>query len=397
MIDCLLVPAEEETGKGLRMLFHLANGSVHVLVGEDWEKRSEDLVLHDRVVPCHWVDNRGIEIACIRVRGPAYDDFLLIDQSCQTFSRLGANDSGVVVRSALRVGPVQLDHRLLALSNKLLRNRFVHVGISGRSAPLAAPSRSPPDNLFGCVRDIGGRINKGWVLAPEFEKNRSQVFCGRFHHDLANLDAAGEENEVEGQLEQFRHLVLTSRDGSNGPRIEMFWNEIEQDLTGGGQTLGEFEDAWIASRNNLDSGVEEQRQWSVEWPDNQGDAVRFPIDFSSMPALPKGLGHNHIYGLHPLLQFLLREGDGAYRRHSLEDFFLAGRLEVAAHRSLKSLGVLITQVLKACQLINAPLVRLGRVRIEICFLLVEDFLELIHLSLLRIALSMPLCSSVMSS
>src|SRR5208282_1365983 len=108
-----------------------------------------------------------------------------------------------------------------------------------------------------------------------------------------------------------------------------------------------------------------------------------PIDFSSMPALPKGLGHNHIYGLHPLLQFLLREGDGSYRRHNLEDFFLAGGLEVAAHRSLKSLGVLITQVLKACQLINAPLVRLGRVRIEICFLLVEDFLELIHLSLLR--------------
>src|SRR6202050_2779042 len=87
VIDCLLVAAKQEGGKRLRMLFHLANGSVHVLVGEDWEKGSEDLVLHDRVVPCHWVDNRGIEIACIRVRGPAYDAFLLFDKSCQTFSR----------------------------------------------------------------------------------------------------------------------------------------------------------------------------------------------------------------------------------------------------------------------------------------------------------------------
>src|SRR5271154_1076888 len=119
------------------------------------------------------------------------------------------------------------------------------IGVSRRSAPLAAPGRSPPDNLFGCVRDIGGRINKGWVLAPEFKKNRSQISCGRFHDDLANLDAAGEENEVEGQLEQFRHLVLTSRDGSAGPRIEIFRNEIEQDPTSGEQTLGEFEDAWI--------------------------------------------------------------------------------------------------------------------------------------------------------
>src|SRR6202035_4814602 len=51
VIDCLLVAAKQEAGKRLRMLFHLANGSVHVLVGENWEKRSEDLVLHDRVVP----------------------------------------------------------------------------------------------------------------------------------------------------------------------------------------------------------------------------------------------------------------------------------------------------------------------------------------------------------
>src|SRR5271163_2211305 len=227
VIDRLLISAEEEAGKRLRMLLHLANSRIHVLVGEDWKKRPKDLVLHDRIVPSHWIDDRGIEIACLRVGGTAYDDLFLIDQARQTFSGLGANDAGVVVRSALGVGPVQLDHRLLALSNKLFRNRFVHVSVSGRSAPLAAPGRSPPDNLFGCVRDIGGRINKGWVLASEFEKNRSQIFCGRFHDDLANLDAAGEENEVEWQLEQFRHLVLTSRDGSNGPRIEVFRNEIQ--------------------------------------------------------------------------------------------------------------------------------------------------------------------------
>src|SRR5271170_7532781 len=385
MIDCLLVPAEEEAGKRLRTLLHLANGRIHVPVGQDWENRSEDLVLHDRIVPRHWVDNRGIEIACVWVGGPPNDDLLLIDQTRQTFSGLGANDAGVVVRSALGVGPVQLDHCLLALSNKLLRDRFVHVGVSGRSAPLAAPGRSPPDNLFGCIRDIGGRINKGWVLAPEFKKNRSQIFCGRFHDDLANLDAAGEENEVEGQLEQFRHLVLTSRDGSNGPRIEVFWNEIEQDLTGGGQTLGEFENAWIARRKNLARRVEKQGQWPIERTNHQSDTVRFSIDLGSMSAFPKSLGNDYIHGLHPFFQFQLCESRGSYGGHDLEDFFLAGGLEVAAHRSLKSLGVLVTQVLKACQLIDAPLVRLSRVRIEIRFLLVEKFLELIHLRLLRIS------------
>src|SRR5580692_4265304 len=81
VIDCLLVATKQEAGKRLRMLFHLSNGSVHVLVGEDREKRSEDLVLHDRIVPSDWIDDCGIEIACIRVRGPAYDDFLPIDQA----------------------------------------------------------------------------------------------------------------------------------------------------------------------------------------------------------------------------------------------------------------------------------------------------------------------------
>src|ERR1700722_15954187 len=120
VIDCLLVAAKQETGKRLRMPLHLANGRIHVLVGEDWEKRPKDLVLHDRIVPSHWIDDRGIEIACLRVVGPAYDNFLLIDQARQTFGGLWADNAGVVVRSALGVSAVELDHRLLALRNKLL-------------------------------------------------------------------------------------------------------------------------------------------------------------------------------------------------------------------------------------------------------------------------------------
>ena len=120
VIDRLLISAEEEAGKRLRMLLHLANGRIHVLVCEDWKKRPKDLVLHDRIVPSHWIDDRGIEIACVRVGTPAYDNFLLIDQARQTFGGLWADNAGVVVRSALGVSPIELDHRLLALRNKLL-------------------------------------------------------------------------------------------------------------------------------------------------------------------------------------------------------------------------------------------------------------------------------------
>src|SRR6202167_6253052 len=147
----------------------------------------------------------------------------------------------------------------------------MHVGVSGRRTPLAAPGCRTPDNLLGCIRDIGGRIDEGWILSAEFEEYRSQILCGRLHDDLANLDAAGEEDEVEWQLEQLRHLVFASCDGGNSPGIEVFRNEIQQDLTGGGQTLGEFENARIARRKNLARRVEKQGQWSIERTNHQSD------------------------------------------------------------------------------------------------------------------------------
>src|SRR3984957_20248618 len=88
VIDRLLISAEEETGKRLRMLLHLANGRIHVLVGEDWKKLPKDLVLHERVVPSLGRDARGIDIAGRRVGVPTYDDFFLIDEARQAFGGL---------------------------------------------------------------------------------------------------------------------------------------------------------------------------------------------------------------------------------------------------------------------------------------------------------------------
>src|SRR5271169_5062572 len=169
MIDCLLVPAEEETGERLRMLFHLANGSIHVLVGEDWQKRPKDLVLHDRIVPRHRINDRRIEIAGLRVGRPTSDDLLLIDDTSEALSSLWADDARVVVGPALRISPIQFHDSFLAFLNELFCNCFVHIGVYGRCTRLAAPGRRTPYRLLGRIRDIGGRINKGWVLAPEFE------------------------------------------------------------------------------------------------------------------------------------------------------------------------------------------------------------------------------------
>src|SRR5271168_3581071 len=198
VIDRLLVTAEKETGKGFWVLLDLTNGRIHVFIRKDWENRPEDFVLHDRVVPRDRIQDRGIEVARFAVGRTSGHNLALINQGYEPVNGFRADDARVVVGPALRVGSVHLDHGLLGFSYKLLSNRFVHIGVPRRRAPLPTPGCCAPDNFLGRIRDVRGRINKGWVLAPEFEKNRSQIFCGRFHNDLANLDAAGEGNEVEG-------------------------------------------------------------------------------------------------------------------------------------------------------------------------------------------------------
>src|SRR5260370_16809776 len=127
-------------------------------------------------------------------------------------------------------------------------------------------------------------------------------------------------------------------------------------------------------RNHLDCRIEEQRQWPIERADYQGYAVGLSIDLGGMPAFAKSPWNDYIYELHPFFQFSFRESRGTHGSHDLENFFLTGGLEIAAHRSLQSLGVLVAQVLETCQLVNAPLLPLGPLPIHIFFLFFTDFL-----------------------
>src|SRR5271156_2562543 len=263
MIDRFLVAAEQKPRQRFWALLHLTNRRIDVFVSEDRQKRPKDFVLHDRVIPCHGIKDCRIEIARLRVGCTTCDDFLLIDEAGEALNRSWADDARVV-GIVLRIGSVQLDHGPLAFGNKVLDDRFVNVSVSGRRTPLAAPGQRAPYNFLGRVGKIGGRINECRILSAEFEENGGQVLGSGLHDDLAHLYAAGEEDEVKRKFEKFRNFVFASRDGGNGPRVEVFRNEIEQELTGGGQTLGEFEDAWISCRKNLDRRVEKQGQRAVE-------------------------------------------------------------------------------------------------------------------------------------
>src|SRR5580692_2634284 len=127
MIDSLLVTAEEEGGKRFWAPLHLKNGRVDVLVREDRQKRPKDLVLHDWIVPRHRIEDCRIDVARFRVRRTTGDDLLLINEPGQALNSFWADDVRVV-GIILRIGPIQLDHCLLALRNELPNNGFVDIG-----------------------------------------------------------------------------------------------------------------------------------------------------------------------------------------------------------------------------------------------------------------------------
>src|SRR5882724_9174862 len=130
VVDGFLIAAEEKAGKRLRMFLHLLNGRINVLIGENREKRTKDFIFHYWIVPGDWINNGGIDIACLRIGYAARDDFRLIDKVREPLDSLWAYNSRIIVGPALRISPIQLDHCFFALLYKLLGNGFLHVGVS---------------------------------------------------------------------------------------------------------------------------------------------------------------------------------------------------------------------------------------------------------------------------
>src|SRR4051812_26752415 len=88
VVDRLLVTAEEEAGKRLRMLLHLTKRCIDVRIGEDGKKRPKDLILHDGIVPSHRIKDSRIDVVCFRVGLSTRDHLLLINQPSQALYSL---------------------------------------------------------------------------------------------------------------------------------------------------------------------------------------------------------------------------------------------------------------------------------------------------------------------
>jgi len=92
-IDHLLISAEDITGERFGQRLDLRDQLSKVGVGEDGQKRPEDLIFHDFVGPRNRVEDGRIEITSRSVGLPAVNDLLGIDQGRKPFDRGRTDDA----------------------------------------------------------------------------------------------------------------------------------------------------------------------------------------------------------------------------------------------------------------------------------------------------------------
>ena len=165
--------------------------SVKFQHGQDWP---EDFFLHNGAVRGNSVQQRGRNEARFFVKFSADHSCLSLQQRRHAGKVLFRHDHGHFVHAAVREEfmqrlPVCLDERGLDrfLDQQIVR---LHAGLPG--VQDLAERDAPRGQLH-----IGGFIHDDGAFAAKLQRDGREIFGRSLHHDLADGDAAGEENGVK--------------------------------------------------------------------------------------------------------------------------------------------------------------------------------------------------------
>ena len=233
-----------------------------VAIRHDRQERTEDFLLHH----LHLVVDLQQQ-----AMGHASALALLIqrDQACAFGAGIGFQmlqarqlplvDDGCVVR-VIAQRRIKTVHHLTIRINKsadpVFRHQHVIRGDTGLSRIQAF---APGDALGGVLERYVGRDN-GRGFAPQFQRDRRQVFGRRTHHQLAHMGRAGEQQVVHWQRRKSHcdlgiaqhhgdHVI-----GENPPQ------QVFEQTPGGRGEFTEFEHHPVARRQRTDQGAHRQKQ-----------------------------------------------------------------------------------------------------------------------------------------
>src|ERR1700741_4209850 len=121
-----------------------------------------------------------------------------------------------------------------------------------------------------------------------------------------------------------------------------------------------------------------EREGAVEGSNHKSRAIRLAHDFGRMSRCSQKLGNGGTQWRHPSPQLRSRKLDRAEGCLDFKDILRRRRLEVLLQGFIKGFRILLQQALQSIKLIDTPFVRLRYVGVEVCFLAVKNFAEVLH-------------------
>src|SRR5271156_308226 len=128
------------------------------------------------------------------------------------------------------------------------------------------------------------------------------MFGGRSHHYFPHIHASGEEHEIKGKFQQLRDDFLPAAGGTQGFRLEILWDQFQEQLVRRWQQFGELQDARVARRKRSHRGTQGEQERSIEWANDQRDAVGLAVHESLVSRCSKELRKRSFDWSHPLLE-----------------------------------------------------------------------------------------------
>src|SRR5581483_10671111 len=222
---------EEVQRQGFGAGGHEGDAVVERVRHHDGEDRPEDLLLHERRPGVRVGDDDGGEPGGgeVGAAGEGGDAAVAVEQPGQAAKMGLVDDAGRfgATGEALDLGDEPVDEgRADAPFDE---------DVVGGDAGLAGVDQLGPGDAAGGDVEIGVGGDDDRALASQFERHGREVAGRRGHDDPADPGAAGEEDVVEGPLEQrLRHLHPALDDG-NGAGVDVAGQPLGQHAGGGGR------------------------------------------------------------------------------------------------------------------------------------------------------------------
>src|SRR5260221_3522222 len=275
------VIAEVVKGEGGRVVSHVSDCLLDMVVGLDREQRTKNLVLHYRHFFVH-VENQARRQSMKIRAGKVLAGRIQLDDSSSLLLRIVGPASKPVevplvdnrrVVAVLFQSTVHVAYRLGRECHKRIFSTLGQQDVIRSMTELACIKGLCFDYSPRHVTDVGGPSDQHRRLAPELESHRSEIIRGGSHYCCADFGSTGIDQGIKGQSRESRtRLRATLKNGDFG-LLEELCDQLGHQCRGSWRPFRCLQHAYVTGSENAGNGAECKCPGEIPGTDNSNHAL----------------------------------------------------------------------------------------------------------------------------